>query len=238
MPRERKGVSQPPSKTQDTRRYFVVASEGADTERIYFQGLQALLIEKDMLDRLIKIEFLERKTEKERAKSSHKLVLKQLDTYKKTYHLDNRDELWLVIDRDRQNNPIKNITDIAQKCQQKGYFLALSNPKFELWLLLHLKNLTDYSANELTKLHDKKAGESKSTLDKELTKLLGNYTKTNYDIKKILPFMDKAIHQAKNLDINPEDRWIEDTLGTRVYLLVERIISIELNNKIEIDNLL
>ena len=231
MPRERKGVSKPPSQTSDTRRYFVVASEGADTERIYFQGLQDLLIEKGISDTLIKLEFLERKTEKERAQSSHKSVLKQLDAYKKTYRLDNRDELWLVIDRDKQNNRVKNIADIAQNCLQKGYFLALSNPNFEFWLLLHLKDLIEYSEIELNKLHDKKAGESKSVLEKELSALLGGYNKSKYDIRKILPFIDKAILQAKNLDTNLEERWIEDRLGTRVYLLVERIISIELNDE-------
>ena len=231
MPRERKGVSKPPSQTSDTRRYFVVASEGADTERIYFQGLQDSLIEKGIYDTLIKLEFLERKTEKERALSSHKAVLKQLDDYKKKYQLDNRDELWLVIDRDKQNNPVKNIADIAQNCLQKGYFLALSNPNFEFWLLLHLKDLTQYSKTELDKLHDKKAGESKSVLEKELSALLGGYNKSKYGIEKILPFIDKAILQAKDLDTNSEDRWIEDRLGTRVYLLVERIISIELNDE-------
>jgi hypothetical protein len=68
MPREQKGVSKPASKIQDTRRYFVIASEGADTERIYFEGLQAQIIEQGILDRLIKIEFLAR-SEQERNQS-------------------------------------------------------------------------------------------------------------------------------------------------------------------------
>ncbi len=101
MPREVKGVSKPKSKTEDTRRYFVIASEGADTERIYFEGLQDNITEQGILDRLIKIEFLKRQTEKERKKSAHSLVIKELDKYKKTYRLDERDEMWLVVDRDK-----------------------------------------------------------------------------------------------------------------------------------------
>ena len=141
----------------------------------------------------------------------------------------------MVIDRDEQNNPVKNIADIAQNCQQKGYFLALSNPNFEFWLLLHLKDLTEYSKTELDNLPYKNASESKSVLEKELSALLGGYNKSKYGIEKILPFIDKAILQAKHLDTNSEKRWIEDRLGTRVYLLVERIISIELNDETTIN---
>lgn len=38
MPRDIKGVSKRMSKVFDTRRYFVIASEGADTKRIYFEA--------------------------------------------------------------------------------------------------------------------------------------------------------------------------------------------------------
>ena len=55
MPRERKGVNSRKSKTDDTRKYFVVASEGADTERIYFEALRDGLIGQGITDKLIKI---------------------------------------------------------------------------------------------------------------------------------------------------------------------------------------
>ena len=225
MPREQKGVSKPKSKIEDTRRYFVIASEGADTERIYFEGLQEKIIEQGILDRLIKIEFLKRKTEKERSKSSHSKVIKELDTYKKTYRLDERDEMWLVIDRDKQNNPIKNIAAISQLCEQKGYFMALSNPNFELWLLLHLKDLADYSQEQLDAiLNSKKINASKNILESELSSLLDGYNKSKYTVEKFLPFIERAIERAQAFDINPEDRWIEGRLGTRMYRLAENIL--------------
>lgn len=225
MPRERKGVSKPKSKILDTRRYFVIASEGADTERIYFEGLQEFITEQDITDRLIKIEFLARKTEQERSQSSHKKVIKQLDNYKKTYHLDIRDEMWLVIDRDKQNNPTKNIADIAQHCHQKGYFIALSNPNFEFWLLLHLKDLADYTPEQLDDiLKNKKANSSKSILETELSNLLNGYNKSKYVVKQLFSYLKYAIERAKSLDENPSERWIEDRLGTRVYRLVENIL--------------
>jgi RloB-like protein len=226
MPRERKGVSLPKSKVQDTRRYFVVASEGADTERIYFEGLQEKIVEQGTTDRLIKIEFLVRETEQERRQSAHVKVIKQLDTYKKTYRLDERDEMWLVIDRDKQNNPTKNIVQISQLCEQKGYFLAMSNPNFEFWLLLHLKDLADYTLEQLDDfLHNKKTNASKSMLETELSNLLNGYNKSKYQVEKLFILVQDAIQRAKILDTNPTERWIEDKLGTRVYRLVENILS-------------
>ncbi|MEI6408961.1 MAG: hypothetical protein WCR52_06245, partial [Bacteroidota bacterium] len=95
MPRGTKGVSLRKSQISDTRRYFVIASEGADTERIYFEGLQKNIIEQGILNKLIKVEFLKR-SESTKSQSAHTSVIKQLDAYKRFYHLDERDELWLV----------------------------------------------------------------------------------------------------------------------------------------------
>jgi RloB-like protein len=225
MPRERKGVSTPKSKIRNPYRYFVIASEGADTERIYFEGLKTWLEAAGLVDKRIKIEYLERVTEKERTESSHKAVIGQLDDYKKTYQLKQNDKLWLVIDRDMQNNPIKNISNIATICQQKGYFLALSNPNFELWLLLHVKDLSSHSEGQLQDLFEnRKVNSSKRLLEWELAQGLNGYDKSNYDITKILPQLETAIEQARRLDLNLEERWIEGRLGTRVYQLVSQLI--------------
>lgn len=225
MPRQQKGVSPRKSRIIDPHRYFVIASEGADTERIYFEGIQTV-IEKDFSDRLIKIEFLERKTEKERTKSGHKTVLKQLDKYKKQYNLDKKDELWLVIDRDKGNNQIYQIAEIAKLCEQKSYFLALSNPNIELWLLLHLKDLSNYTEEKLASFFkNEKVNNSRKALEKELSDLLGGFDKSKYKFEQFLPFIPQAIERAKKLDTDSTERWIEDFLGTRIYILVERIFN-------------
>jgi hypothetical protein len=227
MPRERKGVSKPLSGIQETRRYFVIASEGADTERIYFEGLRDKLIAEGQLNSLIKVEFLKRQTEAERAKSGHKAVIKQLDTYKKAYRIDNRDELWLIIDRDKQNNTPKSIADIAQSCLQKGYSLGLSNPAFEIWLLLHLTDLTTYTNEALNLLLQNRkvsaSSSSKTALKKALSDILGGFNETAYEANIFLPFIHLAVQRAKLLDTNPATRWMDDTLNTRVYKLIENI---------------
>ena len=142
MPRARKGVSTRPSKWLDTIRFFVIASEGADTERIYFEALQEFVANQGINIR-IKIEFLKRETEAVRSRSAHLDVLRQLDTYKRKFEIKPQDELWLVADRDRQSTKLHNLAAVAQQCEQKGYGLAISNPCFELWLLLHCKDVSE-----------------------------------------------------------------------------------------------
>lgn len=230
MPRERKGVTKRKSKTDTTNCYFIIASEGADTERIYFEGLkehlQTELLEKKQL---LKIEFLSRNSETERSQSSHSKVIKQLDFYKKEYKLDNQDQLWLVIDRDKGNNKLNKIKKIAQSCIQKKYNLALSNPCFELWLLLHIKDVTEYSKETLTLLLENKKVEnsSKKIIEKELSNLLEmGYNKSNYSVDIFLELIPQAIQRAEELDKNPNERWIEDHVGTRVYILMKEISKI------------
>ncbi len=107
--------------------------------------------------------------------------------------------------------------------------MALSNPNFELWLLLHLKDLAEYSPEQLNDLfNSKKINASKNIFEIELSGLLEGYNKSKYAIEKILPYMQLAIERARILDNRPEDRWIEGKLGTRVrvYRLVEKILII------------
>ena len=63
-------------------------------------------------------------------------VLKQLNDYKSQYELEADDELWLVVDKDRWTEAM--LSRVATECSQEvAMHMALSNPCFELWLLLH-----------------------------------------------------------------------------------------------------
>lgn len=74
-------------------RLIVIASEGKDTERIYFKALA-----KEYANPRVHVHILERCKE-EQNNSSPEHVLKQLNDYKKLYDLECDDELWLVIDK-------------------------------------------------------------------------------------------------------------------------------------------
>ncbi len=200
-------------------RLIVIASEGKDTEGIYFNTLK-----EEYENKGVHVHILER-CENEQNNSSPEYVLKQLNDYKKQYELDSDDELWLVIDRDHWTD--KMLSNVAQKCTQDSYLhMALSNPCFELWLLLHLVDATLLEADEQGRWIEnrKKSKNADPYLKELLRKEMGSYQESNYDAKTLIKNIDNAIKRAKLLETNHKNRWPQ-TLGTRVYLLAESVMN-------------
>ena len=154
-------------------------------------------------------------------------ILNMLDEFKDEYLLQEGDELWMVIDRDKQSWTEATISGIASLCNQKGYLLALSNPAFEIWLLLHVKNLSEYSDTDKTRLlENRKVNRSRTYLEQELFNICGSYNKKNPNLNDFLPNIAIAISRAEALIENENERW-PNYLGTHVYRLVKRIISFQ-----------
>lgn len=97
----------------------------------------------------------------------------------------------------------------------------MSNPCFELWLILHLEDIEDYSEEDKKNLFENPRLSTHGTWTKyHLRKLMGHYQESDYDPSILLPHVEEAICRAEKLDINPKDRWPQTT-GTRVYLLAK-----------------
>lgn len=200
-------------------RLIVIASEGKDTERIYFNALA-----EEYMNPRVHVHILER-SDNEINNSSPEHVLKQLNDYKDQYELESDDELWLVVDRDRWTEAM--LSQVATECAQDNYMhMALSNPCIELWLLLHLVNVTLLPPEEL-QLWMEKRRRSKNAdpyLKVRLRQEMGSYHESDYDAKMLIEHVEIAIERAKLLDKIPADRWPQ-TLGTRVYLLAESVMN-------------
>ncbi|MBF9142694.1 RloB family protein [Hymenobacter properus] len=218
MGRERR----PYTRTSEVRdaRLFAIVTEGQKTEYEYFLGLREHL---DGEPTRIHVKVLER----EESNSSPKYIIGLMDEFVEKHQLtlDDDDELWLVIDRDAQSWGEGQISEVAQECFQKGYSLALSNPCFELWLLLHWRDVDSYySTEEKEELFlNKKISSSRTVLKREVGLVMTGYNPSNPDMGKLLPFIKDAVERARALDINPAHRW-PLSLGTRVYLLVEKLL--------------
>lgn len=200
-------------------RLIVIAAEGKDTERIYFKALA-----KEYMNPRVHVHILERHDD-EINNSSPEHVLKQLDDYKHQYELDIDDELWLVVDRDRWTEAM--LSQVSTTCAQNGYMrMALSNPCIELWLLLHLVDVTLLSPAELQLWMEnrRKSRNADPYLKVRLRQELGSYHESKYDAQMLIRHVETAIKQARLLDKNPADRWPQ-TLGTRVYLLAESVMN-------------
>jgi hypothetical protein len=72
-------------------------------------------------------------------------VKKLLQEAKKEYRFKDTDEFWLIIDRDDweeiHNHNFDKLVDDCKK--ENNFFLAMSNPCFEIWLILHLKDINE-----------------------------------------------------------------------------------------------
>ena len=200
-------------------RLIVIASEGKDTERIYFKALA-----KEYTNPRVHVHILKR-SEDEQNNSSPEHVLKQLNDYKGHYELESDDELWLVVDRDRWTEAM--LSRVATECTQDNFMhVALSNPCIELWLLLHLVDATLLTSEEeqLWMENRRKSKNADPYLKVRLRQEMGSYHESSCDAKMLIEHVDVAIARAEALDRNPADRWPQ-TLGTRVYLLAESVMN-------------
>ena len=200
-------------------RLIVIASEGKDTEQIYFKALA-----KEYTNPRVHVHILER-SEGELNNSSPEHVLKQLNEYKSQYELEADDELWLVVDKDHWKESM--LSKVATECTQDEFMhVALSNPCFELWLLLHLVDVK-YLTREEQQLWVENRRKSKNTdpyLKVRLRQEMGSYHESSYNAQMLIEHVEVAIERAKSLDMNLSDRWPQ-TLGTRAYLLAESVMN-------------
>ncbi len=101
-------------------------------------------------------------------------------------------------------------------------FVAVSNPCFEFWLLLHIKDIAEYDKNELDLiLKNEKVSSRKNYIDSKITEILGSYNKSNPKPDLFLPTVDLAIKQAKQLDVNDDE--YPEKLGSHVYKVIEKL---------------
>lgn len=195
-------------------RLVVIAAEGRCTESIYFTA-----VKQELCAANVHIEILHRDSNN----SSPESVYAQNSDFMAEYNIEDDDQLWLVIDRDRWSESM--LSQTAQKCAQNSHLhFCMSNPCFELWLLLHLEDVPAYSEVEKHRLtQNSKDNGGMTLLKRTMRKLLGSYNESRYDALALLPYYTTAINRAKALDLNPRDRWPQ-SLGTRVYLLMESIL--------------
>lgn len=190
----------------------VIATEDTKAEPKYFEDLAAYY-----RNHKIHVEVLTRN----HTASAPEYVINMLDRFKRKYHLNKEDELWMIIDVDRWGE--KKLSFIAKQCRQKDYSLAVSNPCSDLWFLFHKKSLEDYPLKTLEEFFENKKKNNRTRLEQELINVFGGFNKTNLNTAQFLPFVKDAIDRARKSDTDTSHRW-PVTLGTRIYLLAEKII--------------
>lgn len=210
----------------NAEKFYILAYEGTVTEKKYFEDLR----NSDLFNDSGTIETIALK-KGARDGASPLAVKALLSKAKQDYNFKSTDEFWLVIDRDDWET-IHNIDllKIAEDCKSEGnFFMALSNPCFEMWLILHLKKLEEISEEDRVRIFENIAiSAKKHYVDEALARYIGDgrgYNKRpNPAI--FLPRVKQAIQNAKEIAII-EDSYPK-TLGSDVYKLVEKLIKTDL----------
>lgn len=211
----------------DAEKLFVLSYEGTVTEKKYFQDFRASVYFNN--NGLIEIVSLKRPKDKGSDPFS---VKKLLNWAKKEYGFKISDEFWLIIDRDDWESIHKlNFDELVKECKkEENFYLAMSNPCFEIWLVLHLKNLTEFTDEKKALIFENAKIGNKNYIDILVAQLQGGdrgYNKRpNPNI--YLPLTKTAIERAKSNDILEED--YPKSIGTNLYKLIEKLIDNESPN--------
>ncbi len=172
------------------------AAEGRRTEKQYFEIFNNPKVQVVVIP-------------SEDNRSAPEYILQRLDGYALEYQIGQEDELWLMIDTDRWGE--RKLSGITKEAGQKGYFMAVSNPCFEVWLYLHLDDVRTAitACRELKQL---------------LRETIGSYNSSRLDPDVFRDHISEAVQRAKALTPDASERW-PASIGTHVYKVVERILT-------------
>lgn len=145
--------------------------------------------------------------------------LREIGTRKNVYN----DRFALVIDRDGKCHNLKTLEEIRDICRERNFDFCLSNPCFDLWLILHLEF-------QLTPLIKRKllCNNKVSNKNTESSIILSQHAHHAKEISKpifekiYLPKVRHASKRAAKLASNDTD--ILSSLGTRVPLIINRVL--------------
>lgn len=190
------------SPNREPKKRILIVCEGIRTEASYFSDLRAAF-----RNPLIDIEIDSKggvpKTLVERAVAHKKAA--ERDAHSKRDDFLRYDEVWCVFDVDEH----PNILDAQQQARDNKINLAISNPCFELWALIHLQEHSTHEERDV----------------------IAHLLRAHFpSYRKVLPFnqIHSGYHQAVRRARNLEQRRREaDDVGgnpsTGVYRLTETI---------------
>ena len=122
------------------------------------------------------------------------------------------DSVWALIDLEQEARTRSRAQDEERRAAQAGIHVALSDPCFEVWTLLHLEDTGEafQSCNHVLR---RLAAAWKSHFNQPFPR------KAQADYSKIIPLRHDAVRRAKRHREAPDHSW------TEVYALLEEIES-------------
>lgn len=131
------------------------------------------------------------------------------------------DQVNMIIDRDKSSFKTEKYEELLEECKNKKINLFVSNPSFEVWLLMHFdefENLDFKKLKENKRVNTRK--KSRKYAEKKLSEIIG-YDKSSLNFSDFVDKIDKAIDREKKYCENLEG--LENNVGTNVGLLIENM---------------
>ena len=235
-----------------TDKIIFLSCEGSVTEEEYFQyisemfdelksKIQFVSVVEDEIHTIPKYRTQEQNTKL--SKSKPKQLLEKIEQFKiekdsiYQFAVHEEDEFWIIMDIDQNlADDIKDSNDKSfkdyfietlDKCDVRGYKYAISNPFFEIWLLLHHDNpIEEDKKYAVTSEHSyEKTGHYRQRMRELGVPMHGN---ANKDIKKEDYTKEKvieAVKRAESLHIDKTCRYPE-YFATTVYQLLNKLTSL------------
>ncbi|HAU0606122.1 TPA: RloB domain-containing protein [Legionella pneumophila] len=188
-----------PVATREYRKVFTIFPEGEKTENCYFTILRGI---NETVNIIVK---------KGDKKNEPDQILSRAKKHIREHGVSKNEQIWLVIDVDgRAESSFKGCFE-WEKTNTK-YNLAISNPKFEYWLLMHFENGGDGVKNS-------------SDCMTKLIKRIPSYTKSNISTREITKeSCTEAVNNGER-----KHRTVEVLQGncSTVYKLVKEILELK-----------
>jgi len=179
----------------------VIASEDTYAVRQYFDFFESTRIQFRVL-------------ETQEGKSAPEHVLNRINKYVEEFEIGEGDTFWVVCDCDHwvEPNHIKDLTHVLQQCRQKDIQVALSNPCFDLWLLLHF---AEFPVEDVLTCDE---------VANRLRAAAGGYDKTRV---YSLPIEDEKVSAAvkRAAEKHPSLEDIPKRLQTAVHLIIQSLVA-------------
>jgi len=137
---------------------------------------------------------------------------------------EERDIVCVVVDRDAETRESSKCTDFFARCRNDGFEPYMTNPCFEMWLLLHFDEIFD-DDKDVLRLNEKTDGIRYT--EKRLDEILRSYpANTGYskDALDFNSFMHRVDNAVKNEKMFCHDlKCIKTEVGSNIGSLIEKI---------------
>ncbi len=221
---------------EPNKKIFIVC-EGRRTEVKYFEGIRDNAKELGISD-LLKVVILDKDAES-RGTSDPEGLIKLANETKRKFRCNEepmynkfeieyeesgiydkkRDKFLMVIDRDRES--FTNYQEFIDEFKDE-FILGITNPCFELWLLLHIEDSVENIINPKYKeiLKNAKVSANHTFISNIVSNELHMNTKTGMKFSKFKDKVHYAIKQEKNLEQGLYQ--LENAVGSNIGRIIER----------------